>query len=55
VQCVNRIVTNLAVIDITKNGFLLKERAPDVNIDQIVKKTEGNLFVPDYVKEMVLN
>ena len=55
VQCVNRIVTNLAVIDITKNGFLLKERAPDVDIDQIVQKTEGNLIVPDYVKEIVLN
>ena len=39
VQCVNRIVTNLAVIDVTNNGFLLKERAPDVGIDQIVKKT----------------
>lgn len=52
VDCVKRIVTNLAVIDITEDGFLLKERAPNIEINQIVKATEGVLIVPDHVKEM---
>jgi 3-oxoacid CoA-transferase subunit B len=55
VDCVKRIVTNLAVIDIIEDGFLLKERAPNVEIHQIVKATEGVLIIPENVKEMDLN
>jgi 3-oxoacid CoA-transferase subunit B len=55
IDCVKRIVTNLAVIDVNSGGFLLKERAPNIQIDQIVKATEGKLIVPNYVKEMVFN
>ena len=55
VDCVKRIVTNLAVIDIIDDGFLLKERAPNVEIHQIVKATEGVLIIPENVKEMELN
>ena len=55
VDCVKRIVTNLAVIDIIEGGFLLKERAPNVEIHQIVKATEGVLIIPENVKEMELN
>ena len=55
VDCVKRIVTNLAVIDIIEDGFLLKERAPNVEIHQIVKATEGVLIIPENVKEMELN
>lgn len=45
VQCVTRVVTNLAVMDITEKGFLLKERAPGVSVEEIKKATEGALIV----------
>lgn len=52
VGCVKKIVTNLAVLEVTENGFLLLERAPGVSVDEIKKATEGQLIVPDQVKEM---
>lgn len=52
VSCVKKIVTNLAVIEITKKGFKLLERAPGVNVDQIIKATEGNLIISGEVPEM---
>lgn len=52
VGCVKKIVTNLAVLEVTENGFLLLERAPGVSVDEIKKATEGQLIVPDKVKEM---
>ena len=52
VSCVKKIVTNLAVIEVTKKGFKLLERAPGVNVDQIIKATEGNLIVSGEVPEM---
>jgi len=55
VSCVKRIVTNLAVLDITSDGFLVKEKAPATEISQIVKATEGSLIVPDYVPVMKLD
>ncbi len=54
VRCVKRIVTELAVLDITPEGFLLLERAPGVTVDEIRAKTAGRLVVPDTVKEMDL-
>ncbi|MDL5510199.1 3-oxoacid CoA-transferase subunit B [Arenibacter sp. M-2] len=45
VGCVKKIVTNLAVLDVTPDGFKLLERAPGVSVDEIVKATEGNLIV----------
>ncbi len=45
-RCVNRIVTELAVIDVTESGFVLKERAPGVSIEEIVRATEADLQVP---------
>ena len=53
-RCVKRIVTELAVLDITPEGFLLLERAPGVTVDEIRAKTAGRLVVPDTVKEMDL-
>lgn len=50
--CVKKIVTELAVLDITPEGFLLRERAPGVSVDEIVSKTLGKLVVPDFVPEM---
>ena len=55
VRCVKRIVTNLAVLDVTSDGLLVKEKAPATEISQIVKATEGSLIVPDYVPVMKLD
>nr|WP_299385987.1 CoA transferase subunit B [Allomuricauda sp.] len=54
VGCVKKIVTNLAVLEVTDNGFKLLERAPGVSVAQIKEATEGNLTVPDAVPEMVI-
>lgn len=55
VACVKRVVTNLAVIDITPEGFYLKERAPQVEVEEIIQATEGLLIVPNQVPEMILD
>ena len=52
VSCVKKIVTDLAVIEVTKKGFKLLERAPGVKVEQIIKATEGNLIVSGEVPEM---
>jgi 3-oxoacid CoA-transferase subunit B len=52
IRCVKKIVTELAVLDVTEEGFVLKERAPGVSVEEIVSKTKGKLIVPDPVPEM---
>ena len=52
--CVKRIVTELAVVDVHKNGFLLVERAPGVTIKEIQGATAGKLYIPVEVPEMIL-
>lgn len=54
VGCVKKIVTNLAVLDITPQGFKLIERAPGVTVEEIVKATEGTLIVEGDIPEMLL-
>jgi 3-oxoacid CoA-transferase B subunit len=54
VGCVRKIVTDLAVVEVTENGFKLLERAPGVSVDEIVAKTEGKLIVEGEIPEMVL-
>jgi len=54
VACVRKIVTNLAVLDVTSEGFLLRERAPGVTVEEIREATEGRLVVPSDVPEMQL-
>jgi 3-oxoacid CoA-transferase subunit B len=54
VKCVKMLVTDLAVISVTENGFLLKERAPGVSVDEIKAKTLGRLTVPEEVPEMII-
>ena len=51
-RCVRKIVTDLAVIEVNENGFLLLERAPGVTVDEIVAKTAGKLTIADKVIEM---
>lgn len=53
VGCVKRIVSNLAVIDVDpKQGFILRETAPGVSVEDVKKATAGKLVVPSDVKEM---
>ncbi|BAV08588.1 3-oxoacid CoA-transferase subunit B [Filimonas lacunae] len=52
VACVKKIVTELAVLDVTSEGFLLREFAPGVTIEEIQQKTLGRLVVGEDVKEM---
>jgi 3-oxoacid CoA-transferase subunit B len=54
VKCVKKIVTELAVLEITPDGFKLLERAPGVSVEEIVSKTAGRLVVPEHVPEMQL-
>lgn len=54
VNCVKRIVTDLAVLDVTDKGFKLLERAPGVTIEQIKAATEGTLIVEGDIPEIVL-
>ena len=54
VNCVKKIVTNLAVIQLTQDGFKLLERAPGVSVDEIRSATEGTLIVEGEIPEMVL-
>ena len=52
VKCVKKIVTNLAVLDITPQGFKLLERAPGVSVDEIKNATEGRLIIEGDIPEM---
>lgn len=51
IKCVNKIVTELAVLEIVANGFRLLERAPGVSIEQIKQATEGNLIIEGEIPE----
>src|SRR6201995_4749645 len=53
-KCVKKIVTELAVMDITPNGFLLLERAPGISVDEIKNKTAGRLVIAGEIPEMKL-
>jgi 3-oxoacid CoA-transferase subunit B len=54
VRCVKKIVTELAVLDVTSEGFKLLERAPGVTVDEIRAKTAGKLLIEGDVPEMKL-
>jgi 3-oxoacid CoA-transferase subunit B len=54
VQCVSRVVTNLAVLDIKDGAFHLVERAPGVSVDEIKTATKGKLVVEGEIPEMKL-
>ncbi len=52
VNCVKRVVTDLAVLDVTDRGFELRERAPGVTVEEIKQATEGTLIVEGDIPEM---
>jgi 3-oxoacid CoA-transferase B subunit len=53
VRCVKKIVTDLAVLEIDpKGGFILKERAPGISVEEIKAKTSGKLIIEGEIPEM---
>ena len=54
VACIKKVVTDLAVLDVTGDAFRLVERAPGVSVEEIRSKTAGKLIVVGEVPEMVV-
>lgn len=52
IKCVKKIVTDLAVLEVTENGFKLLERAPGVSVEEIISKTAGKLIIENDILEM---
>jgi 3-oxoacid CoA-transferase subunit B len=52
VNCVKRVVTELAVLDVTPEGFKLIERAPGVSVEHIIQSTEADLIIEGEIPEM---
>lgn len=55
VQCVRKVVTNLAVLEVRDGCFHLLERAPGVSVEDIRAATAGELIVPGEVPEMKID
>ena len=54
VNCVKKVVTNLAALEVTNRGFKLLERAPGVSVEEIIKSSEADLIVEGEIPEMIL-
>ena len=52
VKCVRKIVSDIAVLDVTPGGFKLLERAPGISVEEIKSKTAGKLIIEDDIPEM---
>lgn len=52
VKCVKKIVSDIAMLDVTPNGFKLLERAPGVSVEEIKNKTAGKLIIQGEIPEM---
>lgn len=52
VGCVKKVVTELAVLEVTPKGFKLLERAPGVSVEEIIRATEANLIIEGEIPEM---
>ena len=55
VGCVKKVVTELAVLEITPQGFKLLERAPGVSVAQIIAATEADLIIEGEIQEMTFD
>ena len=55
VNCIQKVITDLAFMEIKEGKFHLLERAPGVSVEEIIQKTEAELVVPDYVPEMTFH
>jgi 3-oxoacid CoA-transferase subunit B len=55
VGCVKKVVTELAVLEVTSSGFKLLERAPGVSVEDIIKATEADLIIEGEIPEMSIN
>ncbi len=55
VKCVKKIVSNMAVMEVTDNGLKLLERAPGLSVEDIVNATEAKLIVEGEIPEMVID
>ncbi len=52
VGCIRRVLTDLALLEIVDGAFVLREVAPGVSPDEVIRKTAGRLIVADDVREM---
>jgi len=55
VNCIKKVVTDLAVLEIKDGAFYLLERAPGVSVEEIQEKTAGKLIVEGTIPEMVID
>lgn len=55
VGCVKKVVTELAVMEVTPNGFKLLERAPGISVEDVVKATEADLIIEGDIPEMQID
>jgi 3-oxoacid CoA-transferase subunit B len=55
IGCVKKIVTELAVIDVTPQGFRLLERAPGISVQEIENATEGRLIIEGDIPVMIID
>lgn len=53
VKCIKKIVTDFGVIEVTSNGFVLLEYAPDMTAEQVIKATEGKMSLHPECKKMI--
>jgi len=54
VKCVKKIVSDIAVLDVTPDGFKLLERAPGISVDEIKSKTTGKLIIEGEIPEIIV-
>lgn len=55
VGCVKKVVTELAVLEVTPKGFKLLERAPGISVEEIIKATEADLIIEGDIPEMKID
>ena len=55
VGCVKKVVTELAVLELTPEGFRLLERAPGVSVEEIIKATAAKLIIDSEIPEMAID